>query len=146
GGSATPKEVRDQISKDLSLSAETLQETRGKTNGNKYMGDVGFARTYLVNSGYIDNSVHGLWTLADKAYSVEMTHELASKILREAKKTDPIESEARKESKTSIANETQRQYWINSPRRNASMWDEFYNKGIMVIVRGDLGNLKDYVT
>src|SRR5699024_2558633 len=44
------------------------------------------------------------------------------------------------------ANKTQRKYWIYSPGRNASMWDEFYNEGVMGIVWGDLGNLKDYAT
>ncbi len=63
GGSATPKDARNQIILDENLSEEEVSELRGKTNVNKFENEVAFARNYLVYAGYISNEQHGIWTL-----------------------------------------------------------------------------------
>lgn len=81
GGSAKPKEVRNQIAKDLKLSQEELSETRGKTKVNKFSNEVAFARMYLVKEGLLDkNSERNLWQLTDDGYHCTMTDEYASQI------------------------------------------------------------------
>lgn len=35
-------------------------------------------------------------------------------------------------------------YWIYSPGEGSSMWDEFYNEGIMAIGWGEIGDLRDF--
>ena len=57
GGSATPAEVRKKIIENEHLSDEVVNETRGKTQVNKFENEVAFARNYLVGAGYIDKSV-----------------------------------------------------------------------------------------
>ena len=78
GGSATPQEARQKIIENEGLSDAVISETRGKSKVNKFENEVAWARNYLVNGGYIDNSVKGVWTLTESGKSVEMTKELAS--------------------------------------------------------------------
>ena len=65
GGSATPIEARKKIIENEHLSDEVVNETRGKTQVNKFVNEVAFARNYLVGAGYIDKSVRGVWTLTE---------------------------------------------------------------------------------
>lgn len=83
GGSAEPEEVRKQISKDLSLSDEIVNETYGKSNTNKFANQVAFARNYLVYGGYVDKSKPGIWSLTEKGKNIDMTDKLASDIFIE---------------------------------------------------------------
>ena len=82
GGSATPVEARNKIIENEHLSYEEVNITRGKNNVNKFENEVAFARNYLVNAGYIDKSVYGVWTLTEAGKTVEMTDDLASDIFK----------------------------------------------------------------
>lgn len=82
GGSATPADARKKIIENEHLSDEIVNETRGKTNVNKFENEVAFARNYLVEAGYIDKSVRGVWTLTEAGKSVELTAEMASDIFK----------------------------------------------------------------
>ena len=82
GGSATPNVARKKIIENEKLSEEEVNITRGKNNVNKFENEVAFARNYLVNAGYIDKSVYGVWTLTEAGKMVDMTEELASDIFK----------------------------------------------------------------
>ena len=82
GGSATPADARKKIIENEHLSDEIVNETRGKTNVNKFENEVAFARNYLVEAGYIDKSVRGVWTLTEAGKSVKLTAEMSSDIFK----------------------------------------------------------------
>ncbi|MEJ8752425.1 AAA family ATPase [Lagierella sp. ICN-221743] len=143
GGSATPPEAREKIIENEKLSEEELSVTRGKNKVNKFENEVAFARSYLASAGYIDKSVHGVWTLTDAGMSVNMTDELALEIYREVVLSNQNETV---NEPSAFADEDVHtiRYWIYSPGENALMWDEFYNSGIMAIGWGEIGDLKAF--
>lgn len=77
GGSATPQDTRNKIIENEHLTEEDINETRGKSNVNKFENEVAFARNYLVYGGYVDNSTYGIWKLTDEGWKVDMTESLA---------------------------------------------------------------------
>ncbi len=83
GGSAKPKAVNDLIAKNLKLPTE-LSTAVTKTGVPRFYNQVAWARQSLVNSGYLDGSVHGIWTLTEKGRESKLTNEDAKKILYEA--------------------------------------------------------------
>lgn len=143
GGSATPTDVRSKIIENEELTAEEVNATRGKNNVNKFENEVAFARNYLVSAGYIDKSVYGIWTLTESGKTVDMTDELASDIF---KKCVSLNQNKRDNESSALAdNDVDTvHYWIYSPGENSSMWDEFYEAGIMAIGWGEIGDLKAF--
>jgi 5-methylcytosine-specific restriction protein B len=141
GGQARPKEVRDQIAKNLNLSSAVLSETRGKTNTNKFANEVAFARNYLAYEGIIDKSERGVWGLTEKGYTCDMTDQLASDIFQ---KWVDVLKKNREESDDEDNEESKIRYWMYAAGENSKYWDEFYSKGIMAIGWEELGNLMEY--
>lgn len=74
--------------------------------------DVDFARNHLRAGGYIDGPERGLWSLTEKGKSVDMTPDLASKILRDSRK-------ATKAQKNAQVEEEHRYWWLNA---NPKKW------------------------
>lgn len=144
GGSATPAEARKKIIENEELTEEEISVTRGKNNVNKFENEVAFARSYLVRAGYIDNSIHGVWTLTDAGKTVEMTEELASDIFKKSvsenlNNLNNIASSVDKDVRPT-------HYWLYAPGDGAEMWDEFYKNGIMAIGWSELGDLRVYTS
>ena len=143
GGSGTPAEARAKIIENEQLSEDEINETRGRNNVNKFENEVAFARNYLVNAGYIDKSVYGIWTLTEAGKSVDMTSEMASDIFKNVLSSSPS-----KQGKNiaALADEdvyTVR-YWLYAPGEGSCMWDEFYTSGIMAIGWGEIGDLSTF--
>jgi len=72
GGSASKREIVNQVIKDMALSAAITQIPcqRGKKIGQagrmtELEYRLTFARTYLKNYGLIDNLERGVWSLTD---------------------------------------------------------------------------------
>lgn len=141
GGSARPKEVRDQIAKDLNLSKAEITETRGKTKQNKYANEVAWARNYLAYEGIIDKSERGVWTLTDKGLSCEMTDQLASDIFL---KWVEVLKDNRENKESEELEDPKTRFWMYAAGENSKYWDEFYSKGIMGIGWDELGDLLEY--
>ena len=143
GGSGTPAEARAKIIENEQLSEDEINETRGKNNVNKFENEVAFARNYLVNAGYIDKSVYGIWTLTEAGKSVDMTSEMASDIFKNVLSSSPS-----KQGKniTALADEDVHtvRYWLYAPGEGSCMWDEFYTSGIMAIGWGEIGDLSTF--
>lgn len=143
GGSGTPAEARAKIIENEQLSEDEINETRGKNNVNKFENEVAFARNYLVNAGYIDKSVYGIWTLTEAGKSVDMTSEMASDIFKNVLSSSPS-----KQGKNiaALADEDVHtvRYWLYAPGEGSCMWDEFYTSGIMAIGWGEIGDLSTF--
>lgn len=143
GGSGTPAEARAKIIENEQLSEDEINETRGKNNVNKFENEVAFARSYLVNAGYIDKSVYGIWTLTEAGKSVDMTSEMASDIFKNVLSSSPS-----KQGKNiaALADEDVHtvRYWLYAPGEGSCMWDEFYTSGIMAIGWGEIGDLSTF--
>lgn len=143
GGSGTPAEARAKIVENEQLSEDEINETRGKNNVNKFENEVAFARNYLVNAGYIDKSVYGIWTLTEAGKAVDMTSEMASDIFKNVLSSSPS-----KQGKNSaaLADEDVHtvRYWLYAPGEGSCMWDEFYTSGIMAIGWGEIGDLSTF--
>lgn len=143
GGSGTPAEARAKIVENEQLSDEEVNAIRGKNNVNKFENEVAFARSYLVNAGYIDKSIYGVWTLTEAGKSVEMTDDMASDIF----KSGVAQAQNSREKKgAAIADDDVDtvHYWIYAPGENSCMWEEFYSEGIMAIGWGKIGDLKTF--
>lgn len=143
GGSGTPAEARAKIVENEQLSDEEVNAIRGKNNVNKFENEVAFARSYLVNAGYIDKSIYGVWTLTEAGKSVEMTDDMASDIF----KSGVAQAQNSREKKgAAIADDDVDtvHYWIYAPGENSCMWEEFYLEGIMAIGWGEIGDLKTF--
>ena len=143
GGSGTPAEARAKIVENEQLSDEEVNAMRGKNNVNKFENEVAFARSYLVNAGYIDKSIYGVWTLTEAGKSVEMTDDMASDIF----KSGVAQAQNSREKKgAAIADDDVDtvHYWIYAPGENSCMWEEFYSEGIMAIGWGEIGDLKTF--
>lgn len=125
------------------LSEDEINETRGRNNVNKFENEVAFARNYLVNAGYIDKSVYGIWTLTEAGKSVDMTSEMASDIFKNVLSSSPS-----KQGKNiaALADEDVHtvRYWLYAPGEGSCMWDEFYTSGIMAIGWGEIGDLSTF--
>lgn len=143
GGSGTPPDVRKRIIENENLSDTEIEETRGEMNVNKFENEVAFARNYLVYGGYIDKSVRGIWTLTEIGKTVDMSDELASDIYKRYSKQY---SRKRKSAGKAVADGDVEsvQYWTYSPGENAEKWDELFEKGIIAIKWGEIGDLETF--
>ena len=143
GGSGTPAEARAKIIENEQLSEDEINQTRGKNNVNKFENEVAFARNYLVNAGYIDKSVYGIWTLTEAGKSVDMTSEMASDIFKNVLSSSPSKQGKNIDALADEDVHTVR-YWLYAPGEGSCMWDEFYSSGIMAIGWGVIGDLSTF--
>lgn len=143
GGSGTPAEARAKIIENEQLSEDEINQTRGKNNVNKFENEVAFARNYLVNAGYIDKSVYGIWTLTAAGKSVDMTSEMASDIFKNVLSSSPSKQGKNTDALADEDVHTVR-YWLYAPGEGSCMWDEFYTSGIMAISWGEIGDLSTF--
>lgn len=143
GGSGTPAEARAKIIENEQLSEDEINQTRGKNNVNKFENEVAFARNYLVNAGYIDKSVYGIWTLTEAGKSVDMTSEMASDIFKNVLSSNPSKQGKNIDALADEDVHTVR-YWLYAPGEGSCMWDEFYTSGIMAIGWGETGDLSKF--
>lgn len=143
GGSGTPAEARAKIIENEQLSEDEINQTRGKNNVNKFENEVAFARNYLVNAGYIDKSVYGVWTLTAAGKSVDMTSEMASDIFKNVLSSSPSKQGKNTDALADEDVHTVR-YWLYAPGEGSCMWDEFYTSGIMAIGWGEIGDLSTF--
>lgn len=143
GGSGTPAEARAKIIENEQLSEDEINQTRGKSNVNKFENEVAFARNYLVNAGYIDKSVYGIWTLTAAGKSVDMTSEMASDIFKNVLSSSPSKQGKNTDALADEDVHTVR-YWLYAPGEGSCMWDEFYTSGIMAIGWGEIGDLSTF--
>lgn len=79
GGSGKPKEVVEQISKNLNIPDNVLEETM-KSGILRFQNQVAWARQYLVWEGYLDDNTRGVWTLTRLGYKTQLNEDKARQI------------------------------------------------------------------
>lgn len=145
GGSATPQQARQRIIENEQLTKEEISETRGKNKVNKFENEVAFARSYLVTAGYIDKSVYGIWTLTEAGKIVDMTEEMASNIFKKG----VADNQSKRENVgAALADENidSVHYWIYTPGHASEKWEDFYEKGIIALGWGEIGDLEAFAS
>jgi len=71
GGSASIEELVPQIAALLSLPSEVAEIPHGTTGRTELEYRAAWARTYLKNAGFIENSDRGIWALTPKGRQAE---------------------------------------------------------------------------
>jgi len=71
GGSASIDELVPEIVKFLNLPQEVADVPHGNTGRTELEYRAAWARTYLRNAGYLDNSERGVWALTPKGTQTE---------------------------------------------------------------------------
>lgn len=71
GGSASIDELVPEIVKFLNLPQEVAELPHGSTGRTELEYRAAWARTYLRNAGYLDNSERGVWALTPKGTQTE---------------------------------------------------------------------------
>ena len=82
GGSARPREVVELVALNELVADEVLDRIN-PAGGQRFPNQVHWARFFLVESGYIDRSRHGVWKLTEKGNNVGQLDETAIKALVE---------------------------------------------------------------
>jgi restriction system protein len=91
GGSARSTEATAAVAEHLQLPEDVLNEQL-KSGTSRFENQVGWARFYLVRSGYIDSSRRGVWALTEKGRNAgELTdgevETLVEKVITEWKRS-----------------------------------------------------------
>ena len=63
GGSGTNQEIHDAVVANLGLSDAQVELMHGSSNMTQLAYRLGWARSYLKRTGYLDNSARGVWAL-----------------------------------------------------------------------------------
>lgn len=71
-GSGAASEVTDLVIEKLNISDTELSETL-KNGASKIRNQVAWARMYLVNSGFLDASTRGVWSLTEKGLNADLS-------------------------------------------------------------------------
>jgi len=90
GGSGRPSEVVDWIAAKQNISEEE-QNALIASGQSRFANQIGWARFYLVKTGYIDSSKRGVWSLTTKGLNASLTRQDALSILREVLATLKVE-------------------------------------------------------
>ena len=72
GGSAKAREVTDLVIEKLGISEEE-QEEELKGGSSRVRNQVHWARRYLVESGFLESSERGVWSLTEKGLKAKLT-------------------------------------------------------------------------
>lgn len=139
-GSATIKDIGDKIIVGNYLNADVINEIKDDNDLNKFNNEMLLAGKQLIDAGYIDNSTEEIWKLTEEGQKVHMTDSLASEIFKKAIKT------ARDEKGAGLADEDVDtiRYWIYTPGLNSDKWEDFFERGIMGLQYGNIGDLTQY--
>ncbi|RDX35266.1 restriction endonuclease [Kangiella sp. HD9-110m-PIT-SAG06] len=70
GGSGTNDEIIDEIIESLGLSDQEVEDIH-RDNTTKLVYRTAWAKTYLKNSGYLENSSRGVWALTTDGSRIE---------------------------------------------------------------------------
>jgi restriction system protein len=111
GGSGKPKEVVEQVAKNLQIPDKVLEETM-KSGTLRFANQVAWARQYLVWEGLLEDNTRGIWTLTNTGNKTHLkeneSHEIFLKWVgfhakaRKEKSTNEIVQEQEEETPEDI--------------------------------------------
>lgn len=84
GGSGTPEEVTDTITRDLSIPEKELNEML-PSGEPRVRNQIRWARPYLVRAGLVDSSMRGVWSLTQKGKDTQLDAETTSALFRDVR-------------------------------------------------------------
>jgi len=90
GGSGRPAEVVNWIATKLDVPEEEQNELIA-SGQSRFANQIGWARFYLMKTGYVDSSKRGVWRLTTKGLNASLTHQDALSILQEVLATLKVE-------------------------------------------------------
>lgn len=102
GGSGTLKEINDHVIEASDFTSETIEKLHNPETGNQTEIEyrLAWARSYLKQYGLIDNSARGVWSLTQKAESVNevnpeevLRHNRKAAKARSADRIKPVKEE-----------------------------------------------------
>ncbi len=148
GGEAKSNIILDEITKNMKIPSLELEE-KTKTGVPKIYNQIHWARMYLVNGDYLDNSIRGLWKLTEKGKNVNLDD---IDVLTEFKKVqkkytakiDEDEEPLEHYDESDLPVTDQPQYWIIAPGQKARLWQDFIGNAICAIGWDELGDLSKY--
>jgi restriction system protein len=70
GGSARPREVYDLVAERCAVS-DSERLVKNRSGPSRFENDVAWARFYLVRSGYLESSRHGVWSLTEQGRAAD---------------------------------------------------------------------------
>ena len=117
GGSASIKEITDQVIDLLALPPSVTQVPHGKGSQTEVEYRLAWARTYLKKVGLLDNSERGVWSLTVLGRETESIDSTA--IVRTVNQQNRVEREHRTKSET-FAEETE--FLVEEPDTEAESW------------------------
>src|ERR1700693_1961643 len=79
GGSGAPREVVEQIARDLKIADEAQSELLD-SGSPRFPNQVAWARFYLTREGLLDSSKRGVWSLTERGRSTTLSPEQAREI------------------------------------------------------------------
>jgi 5-methylcytosine-specific restriction protein B len=136
GGSATSKELQKKIEESLNSPDEELSKNHEILVHENFFTNISWTKEHFSQYGIIEKSKRGIWTLTEKGKNTIMTEKEANKIYKSIS--------LNRENKYLKYPEKKRRYWIYSPGRRASKWDEFRKKNSMRIGWDNLDDLRKY--
>lgn len=79
GGSAKAEEAAEQVSEDLRIPDDVLNEVL-PSGGSRFRNRVAWARFYLAREGLISSSKHGVWNLTERGLGTHLSQEQSFEI------------------------------------------------------------------
>lgn len=79
GGSGRPKEVVEQVARNLQIPDKVLEETL-KSGTPRFHNQVAWARQYLVWEGLLEENTRGVWTLTQAGFKKHLNEEQSRQI------------------------------------------------------------------
>ena len=100
GGSASIAEMYEVVVGDVGFSDDVLAIMHGNSNQTEIAYRLAWARTYLKQSGYLENSARGVWSLTEKGRETpEVIPSVIVQQVQEAARRNAQQSEVAEEQK-----------------------------------------------
>ena len=144
-GTATPDQATEWIVKKLDLPEEMLQRRYSGSGELQIKTDVRFARLFMFQAGFIDNSLRGVWSLTEKGRNTHLDEAAAKHLVGRMREDARNSADADENNESNPeAMPVAKRYWVYAPGSHALYWEEFYQNKIMGLGWDDLGDLTEY--
>ena len=138
GGAGEPKQVYEEIAKNLLVTEEDLRATN-KSGESKFKNHVRWARQYLAKAGLIDSKKRGIWKLTAEGRETHLDQDAAIALFRDIEvrfrttsEEDADEADAPSEIEIrNLFDDPNRHFWfVGADWDGDDQTERFYSKGI----------------
>ena len=106
GGSGAPREVTEQIARDLGVP-EDVQSELTESGAPRFPNQVAWARFYLTREGLLDKSRRGVWSLTDRGRETHLAPADARALFLKWVRIFQDERQKRREAEPSVTEDLQ---------------------------------------